>query len=441
MSILRSLNTGAAGLRAHADAIDVVGDNIANVNTVGFKRSRAIFQDMLGRSIAGASAVPSAGGGSRVSKVQQMWSQGALMTTDSPTDLALSGDGFFIMKGTSNGAKGNFYSRAGQFTLNSDGFLTNPSGLVLQGYGVDSAGVVQTTLGDLLINPGTVAATPTTTVDLAANLDAAPGSTPLTWDPTNPGGTSNFSTQVTVYDSLGAAHGTTVYFVKGPAAVLPAPQIWDWHAMVDGAELVGGTAGLPTEIVGGRLEFDANGALDTEAGPLVPVAAHTFTAATGPIAITFNFGTSITTDGGTGLDGTTQFAAPSTTTGLSQDGFAAGSVAAISVAADGVVKGVFTNGQRRSLGQVAVADFGSVDGLARAGDGLWAETRESSQPLIGPPETGGRAAIVSGALEQSNVDLGQEFVSLIAFQRGFQANSKIITTADEMYQELVNLKR
>lgn len=436
MSILRSLNTGAAGLRAHSDAIDVVGDNIANVNTVGFKRSRAIFQDMLGRSIAGASAVPSAGGGSRVSKVQQMWSQGALMTTDSPTDLALSGDGFFIMKGTANGAQGNFYTRAGQFTLNSDGFLTNPSGLVLQGYGVDNLGTIQANLGDLLINPGTVAATPSTLVDIAANLDAA--AVPPTWNPLDPGGTSNFSTQVTVYDSLGAAHGTTVYFVKGPAPVLPALQTWDWHAMVDGAEVTGGTAGVPSEGASGSLSFNTDGSLQSEA--VVLPSSWDFVGATAGQAIAFNFGTSIL-EAGSGLDGTTQFAAPSTTTGISQDGFAAGSVAAISVSNDGVVTGVFTNGQRRTLGQVAVADFGSVDGLARAGDGLWAETRESSQPLIGPPETGGRAAIVSGALEQSNVDLGQEFVSLIAFQRGFQANSKIITTADEMYQELVNLKR
>jgi flagellar hook protein FlgE len=440
MSILRSLNTGAAGLRAHSDAIDVVGDNIANVNTVGFKRSRAIFQDILGRSIAGASAVPSSGGGSRVSKVQQMWSQGALLTTDSPTDLALSGDGFFIMKGTANGAQGNFYSRAGQFTLNSDGYLTNPSGLVLQGYGVNNQGVIQANLGDLLINPGTVAATPSTQVDIAANLDAV-AVAPI-WDPADPGGTSNFSTQVTVYDSLGAAHGVTVYFVKGaPPAAAGDPQDWSWNAMVDSAEIdpaaPGYVAGEPYLGATGTLTFNTDGALIAE----TPAAfTWDFLGATPGQAIAFDFGTSVA-DGGTGLDGTTQFAAASTTTGISQDGYGAGSVAAISVSNDGVVTGVFTNGQRRTLGQVAVADFGSVDGLARAGDGLWAETRESSQPLIGPPETGGRAAIVSGALEQSNVDLGQEFVSLIAFQRGFSANSKIITTADEMYQELVNLKR
>ena len=139
--------------------------------------------------------------------------------------------------------------------------------------------------------------------------------------------------------------------------------------------------------------------------------------------------------------GSTQFASPSTTSGLSQDGYGAGSVAAISVSEDGVVTGAFSNGQRRTLGQLAVADFASVDGLVRAGDGLWVETRESGTALVGAAGTGGRAAVVSGALEQANVDIGREFVDLIALQRGFQANSKIITTADEMYQELVNIKR
>ena len=431
MSILRSLNTGATGLRSHSEAIDVVGDNIANVNTVGFKRSRANFQDLLGRSIAGGQSLPTAGAGSKLGNIQQMWAQGALLTTDAPTDLALSGDGFFIARGNSNGAEGNFYTRAGQFTLDNEGFMQNPAGLKLQGYGVDDDFNVLGTIGDLRINPGTIPATATTQITVGANLDS--DSTALTFDPLNPAATSNFSTSLTTYDSLGAAHSTTVYFVK-----TAVPGAWDWHAMVDGGEITGGTAGVPFEGANGSLTFTTEGELDTE---VTAVSSFDFVGATPAQVIGFDFGTSITTDGGLGLDGSTQFASASNTTALLQDGFASGSVASINISQDGVVSGSFTNGQRRTLGQVAIADFTNVDGLLRAGEGLWVESRESGEALVGAAGTGGRGAVLSGTLEQANVDIGREFVDLIAYQRGYQANSKIITTADEMYQELVNIKR
>jgi flagellar hook protein FlgE len=431
MTILRSLNTGATGLRSHSEAIDVVGDNIANVNTIGFKRSRANFQDLLGRSIAGGSSLPVAGAGSKLGNIQQMWAQGALLTTDAPTDLALSGDGFFIARGRSNGAEGNFYTRAGQFTLDNDGFMQNPAGLKLQGYGVDADFNVLGTVGDIRINPGTIPATATGQVTIGANLDS--DSTALTFDPLNPAATSNFSTSVTVYDSLGGAHSTTVYFVK-----TAVPGAWDWHAMVDGGEITGGTAGVPFEGANGSLTFTTDGELDTE---VTAASSWDFLGATPAQVIGFDFGDSITTDGGTGLAGTTQFASASNTTALTQDGFASGSVASINISQDGLITGSFTNGQRRTLGQVAVAEFTNVDGLLRAGEGLWVESRDSGEALVGGAGTGSRGAVLSGTLEQANVDIGREFVDLIAFQRGFQANSKIITTADEMYQELVNIKR
>jgi flagellar hook protein FlgE len=208
--------------------------------------------------------------------------------------------------------------------------------------------------------------------------------------------------------------------------------------MVDGGELAGGTAGVPTEGATGTVTFTTDGALDTE----TPGASSwDFIGATAAQAIAFDFGTSITGDGGTGLDASTQFGSPSTTNGLAQDGFEAGTVAGVGVESDGSVHGVFSNGQRRVLGQVAVADFASVDGLSRAGQGLWLATNESGEALVGTAESGGRGAVVAGALEQSNVDLGREFVNLISYQRGFQANSRVVTTANEVYGELVNLKR
>lgn len=431
MSIMKALNTAASGIRSHGEALSVVGDNIANVNTVGFKRSRANFSDMLGRSIAGGSAMPQPGAGSKVGSIQQMWEQGALLSTGAPTDLALNGGGFFMVNGNVAGVEGNHYTRAGQFFLDDEGYLTNPEGLRLQGYPADATGAVGGTVGDLSVEGDTLAANPTASIDVAANLDAD-AAVPAAWDPTDPSGTSNFSTNVTVYDSLGASHELTVYYRKSGA------NTWEWHAMADGAEVTGGTPGTPFEGASGTLTFTTDGKLDTET---TSASSWDFVDATAAQAITFDFGDSLTTDSGTGLGGSTQYAAPSSVTGLSQDGYGAGEVAGVSIGQDGTIMGVFTNGQRRTLGQVAVADFASVDGLERSGQGLWTETQASGEALVGAAGTGGRGAVVAGALEGSNVDLAREFVDLIAYQRGFSANSRIVTTADEMYSELVNLKR
>ncbi|MEM9188052.1 MAG: flagellar hook protein FlgE [Myxococcota bacterium] len=429
MSITRTLNTGASGIRSHGEALGVTGDNIANVNTVGFKRSRAVFQDVLGRSIAGASLnPPTAGAGSKLAAIQQMWSQGALMTTDAPTDMAIAGDGFFMVQ---DPARGPMYTRAGQFNLDQEGSLINTQGLRLQGYVVGADGTMGTELQDLNVAGQTVPANATTQVDLSVQLNANDPIIAVPFDPADASNTSNHSGSVTVYDSLGNSHEITVYYRK------TASNTWDWHGVIDGGRLNGGTANTPTEVASGTLNFTSNGALDSEA----PNASNwNFVDATAPQAIAFDFGTSIA-DGGTGLDATTQFGEQSTNNGIAQDGYAAGTVAGITVGSDGTVLGTFTNGQRRDLGQVALATFSNVDGLERAGQGLWTATNVSGQALVGAPESGARGGIVAGALEGSNVDLGSEFVDMIAYQRGFQANSRVITTADEVYSELVNLKR
>jgi len=425
------MTTGAAGLRAHSEALGVTGDNIANVSTVGFKRSRANFEDVLGRSVAGATAIPLGGSGSRLAHVQQMWQQGALITTGAPTDLALSGDGLFIVSGNSDGVDGDFYTRAGQFTLDQAGFIVNPDGLRLQGYPAEDDGRLSAVVGDLQGEGGTVAAVPTANVALATNLDARAVPPAGGFNPADPANTSNFSTTSRVYDSLGTAHDVTLYFVNTAAGA------WDWHAVVDGGELIVGTAGTPTESASGTLAFNTAGALTAET---TVASTWNFVGATPGQVIAFDFGTSIA-EGGTGLGQTTQFSSVSSVAALTQDGSAAGQVSAIRIESDGVITGVFENGQTRTLGQVAVADFANTTGLARNGNNLWSETRDSGLPLVGAGGTGGRGLIVSGSLEASNVDLGSEFVDLIQYQRGFSANSKIITTADEMYQELVNIKR
>lgn len=433
MTVMRSLHTGASGLRAHQEALSVVGDNIANVNTVGFKRQRANFQDMLGRSVAGSGASPMAGAGSRLGSIQQMWTQGALLTTESPTDMAINGNGFFVAQGSVSGIENTYYTRAGQFEIDREGFLVTQDGLRLQGYQTDDSGNVGSTLGDLEIRSRTLTATPSTQVDLSVNLDSRTTAPAAAWDPANPSETSTHSTNVTVYDSLGEPREVTIYYRPTGTA-----NQWEWHAMVDGGDVDGGTAGVPFEGASGTLTFDSEGRLDTET---TTASSFDFTGAAPGQAIAFDFGDALTTDGGTGLTGSTQIAQESSNNGLEQDGYSGGNVSAIQVSEDGVITGIFTNGQRRPLGQVALADFPSDDGLERAGQGFWVETNDSGQPVIGAASTGGLGAVVSGALEGSNVDLGREFIDLIAYQRGFSANSRIVTTADEVYSELTGLKR
>jgi flagellar hook protein FlgE len=427
MSLLSALSAGTTGLEASSLELSVVGDNIANSNTIGFKAGRAAFEDALTQSVIGGTG--EIGLGARFKAVQKILTQGALTSTGIATDLALQGSGYFIVNGNHNGQTANFYTRAGQFTIDRDGYLVNLEGLRIQGFPADPAGTVSGLPGDLLV--GTASAQPQATANIMvkANLQADAAIAPA-WDPLNPTASSTFSTSMTVYDTLGTAHQVQVFFSKTAAGA------WDWHAMTDGAGLTGGVAGELTTIANGSLTFDAQGRLATssEASNFNPLGA------VNPQALDFNFGDP-TGAGGTGLLGVTQFAAPSASTFIGQDGFGSGQLASIRIDPQGYVSGIFTNGQTRILGQVAVAGFSAPDRLERVGGNLFQQSQASGQPVIGAPGSGGRASIISGSLEQSNVDLAEQFVRLIAAQRAFQANSKTITTADQLLSELIAMKR
>jgi flagellar hook protein FlgE len=430
MSILSALNTGAGGLEANGLELSVVGDNIANANTVGFKASRAVFQDTLARTVIGANTTE-VGLGTRLQTVQRMVSQGTLATTSRPTDLALQGQGYFAVKGDYNGVDGQFYTRAGQFTVDKDGFMTNLSGLRLQGYTADATGVLGITPGDLRIGNATSPPLATTGLTVRANLQASPPPV-AAFDVANAGETSNFNTSMVVYDSLGEAHQLDVYFRHDDAN----PGNWQWFGVTDGGGQTGGTAGTPVQIASGTMTFGTSGELTaatTTAQSFAPLNAAAQT-------LTFNFG-SATGAGGTGLDGVTQFAGPSVATFLSQDGYPSGDLSSMTVDSQGQLVGAFSNGRSRVIGQVAVANFTAEEGLSRMGGNLFQETQASGAVVMGTPGNGGMGSISSGVLEQSNVDMGQEFIRLIAAQRGFQANSKTITTADQLLSELMTLKR
>ncbi len=427
MSILGAMNAGTSGLNAEGEALGVVGDNVANTNTVGFKQSRSTFENVLG----GAMGSNAAGGGVRMGRVQQIFAQGTMLNTGQPTDIALSGDGFFVVNGTVDGVVGNFYSRAGQMTLRNDGTLVNPQGLALQGYSALPGGGFASSLGDVKLPTGELSPRASTKMTVAANIDATSATPLLAWNAQSPSTTSNFSTSMKVYDSLGNAHNVDVYFRKTGA------NAWEYHALANGSEVNGGIPGQNFEFGSGTLSFTNTGALQaqTNAGGTV-----SFNGAAPNQAIAFDFGTSIA-NGGTGLDGVTQFGSPSNVSAQKQDGYASGALSSVKIDGNGVVQGVYTNGQTLDVSKIAVAKFVSNDGLGKAGHNLWMQTRDSGEPAIGAAGAGGRGAVVSGALEQSNVDISQQFVDMIAHQRSFQANSKTITTADEMLQELVNLKR
>lgn len=429
MPLSSAMNSGVSGLIAEGQALGVVGDNVANSNTIGFKQSRALFEDVLGSAIGAPGAI---GAGVHFTRAQQLFAQGALVNTGQPTDLALSGDGFYVTRGSVDGVVGDFYTRAGQTNLAVDGTLVNPGGLAMIGYQANPNGTFGPSLAPVKLTTAALPPLPTSKLTLTANVDAGSPTPAVAFDPLNPATTSNFSTSMSVYDSLGGAHSISIYMVNNGAGA------WDYHALANGAEIAGGVPGTSIEIAAGSLAFTASGALQSDASSSSGTVDFNGAQPGQPLA--FDFGTSIA-NGGTGLDGTTQFASPNSVSSQSQDGYTSGALSGVQIDGKGIVSGVYTNGQKVAVAQLAVAKFVSNDGLGRAGHNLWIASRESGEAALGTAGSGGRGAIVSGALEQSNVDIAQQFVDLIGHQRAFQANSKTITTVDEMMQDLVNLKR
>jgi flagellar hook protein FlgE len=430
MSIISSFYIGASGLAANSLELSVVGDNIANSNTIGFKASRAAFEDVVAQSVIGGSG--QLGAGTRVQSVQKILAQGAITSTGVATDLAIQGDGFFIVNGR-DGAQ--YYTRAGQMGLDEDGFLVNLEGLRVQGFEASPTGLIGAGLTDLNLTGVQAPPNATETITLRGNLSADPSVViQPPFDPADPAGTSNFSTTIQVFDSLGNPHGVDIHYRK------QADGVWEWHATTDGANVDGGVAGTAVPVGTGTMTFDATGNLTDLAGDTItldPVGSP------GPQTITLNMGDPINAvPPGTGAAGMVQQSTTASSMSfIGQDGFGAGDIAGVRIDDSGNVVGTFTNGQTRVLGQIAVAQFAAGDQLDRVGGNLYATSATSGDPNIGVAGTGGRGTIVAGALEQSNVDLSQEFIRMIVAQRAFQANSKTIQTADQLLQELIQVKR
>ena len=406
----RALFTAVSGLRNHQVWLDVIGNNIANANTTGYKSSSVVFNDILGQTITtGVAPTATKGGvnpiqvglGMTFGSISPNFLQGSIQTTNRNTDMAIQGDGFFVL---ANGSD-RTYTRAGAFTLDANGNLVDGA----TGFKVQGAN------GTIKINMGQQsAATATTTALFKGNLDfsVADGST--------------YVATFNVLDSVGSAHTLTITFTKNFAG---AAGRWDWAVTESDASIAAITTGT------GSIVFNASGNIAAGASQAIGVDYAAGAGVVDPQAITLNFGTATNTTPVTGV------AAPSTVTLASQDGVASGTLQSFAIGLDGAITAFFSNGKSTTIDTVQLASFANPAGLIKIGSNQYRESATSGNAASGNPGTGGRGTLVAGALEQSNVDLAQDFSSMIIAERGFQANARTISTANSMLEELVNLKR
>ncbi len=426
MGILSSLYTGVSGLTANGEALGIYADNIANANTTGFKTSRPEFQDVISKSLKGVLGGNQIGRGAKLSQVNPIFTQGSVNQTDRATDVALSGDGFFVM----DGADGRSFSRNGVFNFDKEGVLVNTDGYKVMGFQADENGMVTNKLTSIKLDKPTIDAKRTSKVNLSMNLDIR-AEIGQEWDAKRPDKTSQYSNGYTVYDSAGNAHLVTMYFNKVEDGV------WDYHAMVAGEETVDGKKGELVECGTGQLKFNTDGRLVEN-----KQSKNEFNFNKGALPgqkITLDFGKTIK-EGGTGLQ-STQYGTNSDLYKHTQDGYTAGTVAGMSFNDDGVLAAVYTNGETVNLAQLAIGKFENNEALFKAGQNRFRESRNSGQAFIGKPGEGGRGRVVSKSIEASTTDIAQEFINLMTTQRTFQANARTINSADELMQEVFNLVR
>jgi flagellar hook protein FlgE len=408
MSLISSLFTGVTGLSGNSEAMGVIGDNISNVNTVGFKGSKAVFSDIFSTILSNGSTTSQLGRGSQLQGTIQEFSQGSFESSSNALDLALDGSGFFVV----NNGTGNFYTRAGQFRLNDDGLVQAITGEILQGQQITN-GVVSTTVSDIDLAGVQSSPEASTTFTLGANLDASATAT------------TTFTSPVTTYNSVGTQVIVSIQFTK----VANANQ---WTYAVSPSE------GTVTSGASGTVTFDTSGQLSSPTTDQSIVI--DFSAASTPAA-TQTLTWDLVNASGTTNGKLTGFAAASNNNSLVQDGFTTGTLIGLSTSSDGKISGLFNNGQTSELFQVTLGDFLAPSGLTRQGSNLFAESAESGQPVLGTAETGGFGSIVGQSLELSNVDLAEQFVTMIQTQQAFQASARIITTTDDLLTEAVNLVR
>ncbi|HWI14194.1 MAG TPA: flagellar hook protein FlgE [Burkholderiales bacterium] len=409
-----SFQQGLSGLNAASKSLDVIGNNVANANTIGFKMSEAEFADVFANSLNGSGGTQ-VGIGTTVRAISQEFSQGNITVTNNPLDIAVNGKGFYRM--SNNGAI--TYSRNGQFQLDKDGYVVNSENARLTGYAASAAGVLDTSAPrDLRIAASDSMPSATTTVNATVNLDSRETPKGVAFSITNPN-SYNSSTSVATFDSLGNSHTLSLYFARAAAS-----NTWDVYAASDNASVPLVSPATPV----GRLVFAGDGTLNRTASTMPAISVTGLTNGANNMSYTVDF------------TGTTQFGSAFGVNSLAQNGYTSGRLSGLNISADGVIQGRYTNGQSSVLGQVTLANFANTQNLQPAGGNSWAETAESGAAMIGAPGSGTLGVLQSAAVEDSNVDLTAELVNMITAQRVYQANAQSIKTQDAVLQTLVNLR-
>ncbi len=423
--MLTSFYSGLSGLSAYASALNVVGNNLANINTPGFKASAINFYDIVTRTFGGIAANGAGnpmqiGLGIFPAEVSGIFSQGSIQVTQEGTNVAIEGNGFFIV---SNDGNSRYYTRNGAFSFDDSGYLIDSNGNYVMGYTdkdpTTGAIVASGELNRIFLPANTVSSPNETTMfQVFMNLD----------NRVDPGTTATAS--VVIYDSKGAQHTLTITYTHNAGL----PDSWDYEVTVPGEDVVGGTAGTPYSLATGTLTFNPDGTLNTPATDIT-ITTPAFTNGADPMTINWDLWDD------DGVASITGYPLPSGVSSTNQNGYPPGNLTSIIINREGMIQGVFSNGQVEELAQLALATFNNPKGLLRMGLNLYAETEASGVPSLGAPQTAGRGSINGGALESSNVDMATEFVNMLVFERGYQANSRTIRTSDEMIQEALALKR
>jgi flagellar hook protein FlgE len=412
-----SFSTALSALNATSTAIDVVGNNLANMNSTGFKASEMSFSDLVTQSLGAGLGTTQVGFGTATPITLRDFSQGAIQTTGGVLDGAISGQGFFVVQDPISG--NTEYTRAGSFQTDASGNLMTANGDAVQGWTANSSGQIDTNapVSNIVIPVGSLESpVATTTVSADLNLNSA----------ANSDNTSTFSTPVTIFDSLGSSHVLTLSFTK------TSPNNWTYTATLPSGDLVDPTT---AQVATGNLVFTQNGTLDltqttTPVTFQMPALAD---GATSGGTVTWN----LTESNGSGA--ITQYDQPSASSSSSQDGQAASQLVNVGLGNGGVILAQYSDGQQVTVGQVAVASIRNPDSLVAVGNNNFMLSEASAAPNIGVPGTGGRGTIQGGSIEASNVDIATEFTDLIVYQRGYEANGKVVTTADTLSQDTINL--
>jgi flagellar hook protein FlgE len=412
-----SFSTALSALNADTTAIDVVGNNLANLNTAGFKASDVSFHDLVTQSLGAGLGDTQVGFGVGTPITLRQFSQGAIQSTGGPLDAAIQGDGFFVVTTSSGQTE---YTRSGNFEVDSSGNLTTTTGEKVQGWTANN-GVLNTNafVGNITVPVGSLAPpAATTTASVTLNLDSSQ---------TTPGTPNTFSTSMQVYDSLGTSHIVTMQFTQSAT-----PNQWDYSMSFPDSDL----AKPPGTPATGTLTFDGNGVLTAPAAsdPQPVLNATGLADGASDMNITWNL-----------YDGTTpsisQFAQPSATSALNQNGSPAANLVSVGLADGGKILAQYSNGQQVVVAQMAMASIRNPESLISVGNSNYQLSANTATPAVGLPGTGGRGSVLGGSIESSTVDIAKEFTSLIVFQRGYEANAHVITTVDQLSQDTINLKQ